>query len=351
MKLRLRSPLKGLARYAATRMPWLPGQYELRNQISGVWWSLCIIYIPTTIIFCKFYLDHNLKIPSEEKDQWMIRPYGFKTISEQITGNKSRQLLLAGCLFTGVILWLFYLIIFYYSFYFFHFPYWRNGIRDWLYELQRFYFWHFKELTLWVPKNSPKAYHLLDDGKDSFLIIDILQNIFECCGIENGTVDWASDHIERPKPSTYRKSMRISNSFQEAHYLIPNVSNRSLPFSCCKRNKYSFTTDSVPCNNINPINDDVFYNQGCLNPLMSFLTSRWMKDQMICLLIVLLTMIPQIIPMIASVSPGQLNEEFNTTLYSIEKAVIRQTAEIKNIGKAGVSQLRRLTIVCTQPTT
>lgn len=57
--LRLRSPLNDLPNYTATRIPWIPEQYKLKNQMNIIWWSICMIYMPLMIIFCKYYLEFN----------------------------------------------------------------------------------------------------------------------------------------------------------------------------------------------------------------------------------------------------------------------------------------------------
>ncbi|VDP63581.1 unnamed protein product [Schistosoma mattheei] len=57
--LRLRSPLNDLPNYTATRIPWIPEQYKLKNQMNIIWLSICMIYMPLVIIFCRNYLEFN----------------------------------------------------------------------------------------------------------------------------------------------------------------------------------------------------------------------------------------------------------------------------------------------------
>ncbi|KAH8862927.1 hypothetical protein KSF78_0002515 [Schistosoma japonicum] len=344
--LRLRSPLSEFPSYAATRMPWIPGQYTLKNQISIVWWSLCLVYIPVVLIFCRYFLDHNENELRKEKQNWITKLDIQKLLSElsdnlTLSGKNSRQYLLMGCLIISTILWLFYVIVFYHYFYFIHLNYWRKVIHHWLYELQRFYYLNDHELHVrTLQKSTFNAYHLLDDGKNSFLIIDIIQKTFKCCGVDKGFVDWLSDHIEKPKFHTDQNTKRILNDFHEIGYSIQMAMNRSIPFSCYKSTRYSFDESRLQYN-VNLSNDNIwFYENGCTKPLLHFLTKKWMKLQMLCLLIVIITMIPQIILMLASIQVEELRNEMK----SVCNKMTKQKMKFTKILKSRVSQLKKISL-------
>ncbi|XP_018653803.1 hypothetical protein Smp_153260 [Schistosoma mansoni] len=100
--------------------------------------------------------------------------------------------------------------------YFIHFNYWRKIIHNWLYELKSFYLLDLKESPNGIKQTSSlKTHHLLDDGENSILIIDIIQNMFECCGIDKGLVDWVSDHVETPYSHTYQNLMSVMSVLSE----------------------------------------------------------------------------------------------------------------------------------------
>ncbi|KAH9589806.1 hypothetical protein MS3_00002738 [Schistosoma haematobium] len=212
--LRLRSPLNDLPNYTATRIPWIPEQYKLKNQMNIIWWSICMIYMPLMIIFCKYYLEFNENELNKEKDKWIMKGDIRESQSEQsykkiVCGKKFRQLIPVFCFTTSTFLWLFYLIGFYNCLYFIHYNYWRKVIHNWLYQLHSFYLLNLNESSNEISQiSSLKTHHLLDDGENSFLIIDIIQNMFECCGIDKGYMDWISNHMKRPYLHTYQNLMR-----------------------------------------------------------------------------------------------------------------------------------------------
>ncbi|CAH8661395.1 unnamed protein product [Schistosoma rodhaini] len=269
--LRLRSPLNDLPNYIATRIPWIPEQYQLKNQMSTIWWSLCIIYMPIMIIFCRYYLEVN-----------------------------------------------------------------ENG----------FYLLDLKESPNGIKQTSSlKTHHLLDDGENSILIIDIIQNMFECCGIDKGFVDWVSDHVETPYLHTYQNLMRNVNDSYEANYSIEISTNRSVPFSCYKRIKYNLDIDNIllinGSNNSSISNNELFHNKGCVEPILHFVTSKWMKSQMLCLLIIILTMTPQIIVMLANIQVEALWKEIKTLMNKIMNITKKGVLKFIEIANAGISQLKK----------
>ncbi|KAK4475462.1 hypothetical protein MN116_000799 [Schistosoma mekongi] len=346
INLRLRSPLNEFPSYAATRMPWIPGQYTLKCQISTVWWSLCLVYIPVVLIFCRYFLDHNEKELKKEKHNWITKLDTQKSLSElgdklTLSGKNSRQYLLMGCLIISTVLWLFYAIVLYYYLYFIHLNYWHEVIHHWLYELQRFYYLHFNELHFQtLQKSTFNAYHLLDDGKNSILIIDIIQSVFKCCGVDKGFVDWLSDHIENPKFHTDQNTKRILNGFHEVGYSTQMSMNRSIPLSCYKTTRYSFNKSRL-LYNMNLSYDNIwFHEKGCIKPLLHFLT-KWMKIQMLCLLIVIFTMIPQIILMLASIQVEELRNEMKSVCGKMSK----QKMKFTKILKFRIPQLKKISLV------
>ncbi|CAH8649834.1 unnamed protein product [Schistosoma rodhaini] len=346
--LRLRSPLNDLPNYIATRIPWIPEQYQLKNQMSTIWWSLCIIYMPIMIIFCRYYLEVN---ENGQKYRWIMKQDIRKPQSEQfystiVFGKEFRQLLLVCCLTTSIFLWLFYLIGLYNCLYFIHFNYWRKIIHNWLYELKSFYLLDLKESPNGIKQTSSlKTHHLLDDGENFILIIDIIQNMFECCGIDKGFVDWVSDHVETPYLHTYQNLMRNVNDSYEANYSIEISTNRSVPFSCYKRIKYNLDIDNIllinSSNNSSISNNELFHNKGCVEPILHFVTSKWMKSQMLCLLIIILTMTPQIIVMLANIQVEALWKEIKTLMNKIMNITKKGVLKFIEIANAGISQLKK----------
>ncbi|RTG90620.1 uncharacterized protein DC041_0002098 [Schistosoma bovis] len=286
--LRLRSPLNDLPNYTATRIPWIPEQYKLKNQMNIIWWSICMIYMPLMIIF--------------------------------------------------------------YCLYFIHYNYWRKVIHNWLYQLHSFYLLNLNESSNKISQiSSLKTHHLLDDGENSFLIIDIIQNMFECCGIDKGYMDWISNHMKRSYLHTYQNLMRNVNDSHEANYPIEIITNTSVPFSCYKRIKYSLGRNNILLTNRNNISlvsgNELFHNKGCVEPILYFLTSKWMKLQMLCLLIIILTMIPQMIVMLANIQMEELWKELKTLVNTIINTTKNGIVKFIEITKTGISRLKRFFLV------
>lgn len=81
-------------------------------------------------------------------------------------------------------------------------------MQTWLYELQRHYYLRYGILEGWIPDEyHMEAYHLNTRTKERYNIIDLVQTIFECCGVNEGFTDWHEDHIYRPKEHSYRRAM------------------------------------------------------------------------------------------------------------------------------------------------
>ncbi|VDO96140.1 unnamed protein product [Schistosoma margrebowiei] len=89
--------------------------------------------------------------------------------------------------------------------------------------------------------------------------------------------------------------IRNVNDSHEANYSIEILTNTSVPFSCYKRIKYILGKNNILLTNrinISLVSDnELFHNKGCVEPILYFLTSKWMKLQMLCLLIIILTML------------------------------------------------------------
>lgn len=89
--------------------------------------------------------------------------------------------------------------------------------------------------------------------------------------------------------------IRNVNDSHEANYPIEIITNTSVPFSCYKRIKYNLGRNNILLTNRNNISlvsgNELFHNKGCVEPILYFLTSKWMKLQMLCLLIIILTMV------------------------------------------------------------
>ncbi|CAI2733606.1 unnamed protein product [Schistosoma spindalis] len=289
------------------------------------------------------------------KDKWIMKEDTQQCQSEQsykmiVSGKKFRQLIPVCCFTTSIFLWLFYLIGFYNCLYFIHYNYWRKIIHNWLYQLQSFYLLNLNKSPNEILQiSSLKTYHLLDDGENSFLIIDIIQNMFECCGIDKGYMDWVSNHMKRPYLYTYQNLMRNTNDSHETNYSIEILTNRSVPFSCYKRTKYSLDKNNILLTNrtnISSVNDnELFHNKGCVEPILYFLTSKWMKLQMLCLLIIILTMIPQIIVMLANIQMEELWKEIKTLINKVMNTTKNGIVKFIEITKTGVSQLKKLFLV------
>ncbi|CAH8634749.1 unnamed protein product [Schistosoma bovis] len=353
--LRLRSPLNDLPNYTATRIPWIPEQYKLKNQMNIIWWSICMIYMPLMIIFCKYYLEFNENELNKEKDKWIMKGDIRESQSEQsykkiVCGKKFRQLIPVCCFTTSIFLWLFYLIGFYNCLYFIHYNYWRKVIHNWLYQLHSFYLLNLNESSNEISQiSSLKTHHLLDDGENSFLIIDIIQNMFECCGIDKGYMDWISNHMKRPYLHTYQNLMRNVNDSHEANYSVEIITNTSVPFSCYKRIKYSLGGNNILLTNRNNISlvsgNELFHNKGCVEPILYFLTSKWMKLQMLCLLIIIHTMIPQMIVMLANIQMEELWKELKTLVNTIINTTKNGIVKFIEITKTGISRLKRFFLV------
>ncbi|VDP93543.1 unnamed protein product [Echinostoma caproni] len=57
-QLRVRSPLVSWPGYSPSRMPWLPGQINMRNRLYAVWISLGAFYLPLVILHMTKYVDY-----------------------------------------------------------------------------------------------------------------------------------------------------------------------------------------------------------------------------------------------------------------------------------------------------
>ncbi|KAF6778382.1 hypothetical protein AHF37_02319 [Paragonimus kellicotti] len=185
--------------------------------------------------------------------------------------------------------------------------YWQKTIDRWLHDLQRYYFLQFKQLSHFIKvKDRIPSYHTPDDGKSRVLIIDLIQNMFECCGRTTGYKDWNSPHVYRPKNHTFRKAMGIPILEERAHYLVPTLTNSSVPFSCCRWKHTSSALAPVPCDHMLVQDPNTLFDRGCVEPLSRFIQQYWMGLHLVPLLMVILTMIPQMFLLLTTIQPKQL---------------------------------------------
>lgn len=57
-QLRVRSPVASWPEYTPSRMPWMPGQLQMRNRLYAVWISLAVFYLPMVIMHMNKYMDY-----------------------------------------------------------------------------------------------------------------------------------------------------------------------------------------------------------------------------------------------------------------------------------------------------
>ncbi|TPP65734.1 hypothetical protein FGIG_09115 [Fasciola gigantica] len=312
-QLRVRSPVDAWPEYTPSRMPWMPGQKQMRNRLYTVWISLAVFYLPLVILHMTKYMDYIPQPPPALTPKPIYelpkkRPWYLNARYVQIIQPKSRQTLTAFVLFASLCTWFFYVYVFFRdTFYPFQVISWRKAISSWLYELQRYYFLQFRELYKWIPpKEWIESYHKPDGSVESFLIMDLLQTMFECCGRERGYRDWNSPHVYRPKNHTYRKAMGIAKINERAFYLLPTLTNDSVPFSCCQRRYSALSPTSTPCDHMLVENPDTLFSRGCVLPLSEFMLYHWMSNHMLPLLLIIVTMVPQMLLFCATVQPREL---------------------------------------------
>ncbi|CAH8540442.1 unnamed protein product [Schistosoma turkestanicum] len=330
--LRLRAPLHDIPNYVATRMPWIPGQYKLKNLISAVWWTLCFLYIPLIVIYWKCYVEFIEC--SKFRCRWIKRTrlnnYETEYFYHLKRFDKSdRQWLLLCCIMCSAILWFFYLYVYSKSLQFVNSRRLRETIHVWLSGLVNVYFFEPNELPRRFAKASPTTiYHHLDDGVNAFLVIDIIQVMFECCGVYSGLSDWI-----------LMNEAALTSDLHGFGLIRKNPSGRMIPYSCCKKANCSsgFTFDQFE--KLTHWERQAFHENECTEPIFNFVKSKWMKVQTSCLPIIIITMIPQIISMLIYVQKRKLWEHIKAAIHEMVDSLA--TKRRKGISSANISKMKK----------
>ncbi|GAA29125.2 hypothetical protein CLF_104879 [Clonorchis sinensis] len=344
-KLRIRSPISEFPKYSAPRMPILPGQEEMRNRLLGVWLTLGFVYLPSTVIHLSKFFDDT---PHKQKRRRLSRipsPIAWyeKDHYKQLVEIKQRQPRAMWMLILTFGLLLYYIYVFFSdTFYPMQEIYWDNIINKWLYELQRYYFLQFQQLAQFIrPESRIPSHHTPDDGSGTYLSLDLIHRMFECCGRKTGYTDWNSPHVYRPKNHTYRKAMGIPLLYERAHYLMPTLTNDSVPFSCCNPVHTEDVLKYVPCDHILVSNPSDLYNRGCVKPLSQFIRIHWMGVHLFPLLIVIITMIPQLVLYLATLQPKQLRIQLKKEWRNLLDWIMERRRWLQILGRDMLSMLSR----------
>ncbi|CAL8075758.1 unnamed protein product [Calicophoron daubneyi] len=345
-EMRARAPIESAPGYVATWMPWLPGQLEMRGRLWAAWITLSTLYLPAVLLHIHCFLEY---IPETKKEadevvkQMPLKPrWPRQKRYAQFLYVKGRQVIHALMLLLTLILWLYYVVVFFSDAFFPAWKtYWKLQISKWLYRLHQHYFLEFRGLERYIPKKYRMQTTISPpEEKVSFLIVDIIQIMFRCCGSDTGYEDWSSKHIYRPKNHTFRRAMGIRSTFERAFYLLPTLTRTSVPFSCCRHNFDEEGFDERDCQHLTADEPDMLYIRGCTEPLQHFICNEWMGMHSIPLLVVILTMIPQIILLLGTVQPVELKKQAIILCKKTKQFWVQKKSFAKSAGK---SLLHRLT--------
>ncbi|CAH8494018.1 unnamed protein product [Dicrocoelium dendriticum] len=293
-QLRVRAPLAEFPGYSPLKMPWLPSQLNMRSRLLAAWLTLAFVYLPLVLCHMSRFYDRQPKQKERKlyKKQHDSKPWYLNSRYTRLQEPMEGQPFNLFVLFVTLILWIFYLFVFLSdAFYPMQHNYWHRTIDKWLYELQRNYFLEFKALAGYIKQEERlQSYHTPDHDNTPVLIMDLLQSMFECCGRTTGYRDWNSPHVYRPKNHTYRKALGFPILNERVYYLLPTLTNNSVPFSCCRWKHQNQPLTHVACDHIKLDDPSTVFNSGCVEPLTRFIQHYWMGIHLIPLLVVILTM-------------------------------------------------------------
>ncbi|CAL8075755.1 unnamed protein product [Calicophoron daubneyi] len=330
--LRVRPPVPDYPRYIPSRAPWIPGQRELFKRIQRLWGSILFIYLPATCVHLGLFLDHTQQSISwsSEDGVFKMKLQWYKNERyQQLIRPKKRQLLNAGMLALQIFLLFQCGIVMAtdlnsYS----REAYWRRTIKIWLSEIRHYYFLEFKDIeTLINEEDVKKAYYTPDNDNRKLLLIDVVQSMFECCGLENGYMDWSDEDVLRPVNKTYRQALGIRSDDLKSHHRVPTLTKKSVPFSCCRFDSRTRNPRERACDHLELRNPAKVYSRGCVEVLTKFLVEKWIAVNSRALLVVFMTMIPQVALSMATLQPTQLVKQ--NTIYLIRTATLIGLCMIK----------------------
>ncbi|OON18980.1 hypothetical protein X801_05159, partial [Opisthorchis viverrini] len=134
---------------------------------------------------------------------------------------------------------------------------------------------------------------------------------------------------------------KIPLLYERAHYLMPTLTNDSVPFSCCNSVHTKDALKFVHCDHILVSNPSDLYNRGCVKPLSRFIRIHWMGLHLLPLLIVILTMIPQLVLYLATLQPKQLRIQLKREWLNLLDWITERRKWLQILGRDMLSMLSR----------
>ncbi|KAF5396014.1 hypothetical protein PHET_11380, partial [Paragonimus heterotremus] len=128
---------------------------------------------------------------------------------------------------------------------------------------------------------------------------------------------------------------------ERAHYLVPTLTNNSVPFSCCRWKHTSSALAPVPCDHMLVQDPNTLFDRGCVEPLSRFIQQHWMGLHLVPLLVVILTMIPQMFLLLTTIQPKQLRIQSIEACIDFGNHMENRMKQFQMVGRGMFSMLSK----------
>ncbi|CAH8616400.1 unnamed protein product [Heterobilharzia americana] len=278
-QLRLYGPFNEFPNYTPRSMPWLPSQYEMHTRLKVSLVMLICFYIPGVLVHFNYVLDDCpdetplqlvrkvFEAQNRRKSIRKSRRWTFDTRFDLYRRPRRRQW--ATCTIT-----VFLILLFFYNVTILivdcnciTVKSWEVKIKEWLKNGQQIYFNHVNES---INQSDPlEKFGIFNRSTDKHNILDRVHITFKCCG-PDGFIAYRDEILK----------------FQQSKQQF--LKHIGIQHSCCNDN-------FSDCDNTDLKKSEQFYQNDCVKPITENIICRWKKLALINLLIITISLIPQLI--------------------------------------------------------